>query len=202
MSLSLLINYYVFVASRSHIPEWRPKNKFWNEWLSLFGAGVTLVVQILISWFSSFLNWILFFAIYSISYFKSSKQNWGSVMQAQAFYQTYTHALRTQRIKNNPKLFKINLLTVVKEDEKFELQCLPFIKTLLGKESFCIISQVMDHHKGLDFALKRRGNLETYYANEHGIFFFETILAKSPRESLIKQMLTCGVGAFRPNTVY
>ncbi|EAY20914.1 Amino acid permease family protein [Trichomonas vaginalis G3] len=201
LSLSLIINYCVFTASRSHIPGWRPKNKMWSPWLSLFGSIVTLILQILISWASSIINWILLAAIYSISYFKGSTQNWGSVMQAQAWYKTYTDALSTQRINDNPKLFRINLLTIVKEDEKFETQILPFIKTLLHHEAFCIISQCMDDHKGLDLAVERRKNLEVYYANQHNIFF-ETVLATGPRNALMKQMLLSGVGAFRPNTVF
>lgn len=201
LSLSLIINYCTFIAARSHIPGWRPKSKFWSPWLSLFGSCFTLVLQILISWISSIINWILLAAIYSISYFEGSTQNWGSVIQAQAFYKTYTHALSTQRINDNPKLYRINLLSVVKEEEKFETQSLPFIKALLHNEAFCIISQVMADNKGLDLAVERRLNLETYYANQHNIFF-ETVLAKSPRSALMRQMLLSGVGAFRPNTVF
>lgn len=201
LSLTVLINYCVFVAANSHIPGWRPKSKFWNKWVSLFGSLITLVFQFLISWISSLINWALFLAIYSISYFEGSTQNWGSVMQAQAWYKTYIHALGTQRINECPKLFRINLLSVVKEDEKFELHSLPLIKSLLHNDSFCIISQVMDQSKGLPLAIERRENLEQFYANNHHIFF-ETVLAKDARRALRQQMLLSGVGAFRPNTVF
>ncbi|EAY14829.1 hypothetical protein TVAG_410950 [Trichomonas vaginalis G3] len=155
----------------------------------------------MISWKATIINWIIFVILYAISRWKGSDKNWGSLLQAQAFYKAYRHAMSTQRISLNPKLFRINLLTIVDENEKFEETSLPFIDKVIGGEGFCIVSQMINESHGLNVAIEHRNNLQKYYANSHNVFY-ETIMATSPREALVRQMLTAGVGAFRPNTVF
>lgn len=201
LTLSVVFNWCVWSASRAHIPGWRPKAKYWSPYLSLFGAIITLIMCFMISWLNTIINWIIFGIIYWLSNHYKTDQNWGSLRQAKAFYDAYTHALGTQRISQNPKLFRINLLTVVGENEKFEETTLPFIDIVLNGEGFCIVSQVFNETNGINVALEQRVGLQKYYADAHNIFY-ETVMAANPIDALTRQMLTSGVGAFRPNTVF
>lgn len=155
----------------------------------------------MISWWNTIINWVIFGIIYWISNWKGSDKNWGSLIKAKAFYNAYSHALNTQRIELNPKIFRINLLTVVGESEKIEETSLPFIDIVLGGEGFCIVSQVINESNGLNVALEQRKQMEKFFAEHHNIFY-ETVMASSSIDALTRQMLTLGVGAFRPNTVF
>lgn len=201
LQISLIINFCVYLASKSHIPGWRPKSKFWNPYVSLFGAILTVVIQFMMDWQSSIVNWILWIITYGWSHYKGSKDvNWGSVMQARSFYEAYKHALTTQRITSNPKLFRMNLLTIVDEHEEFEKNSLQFIDTCLGKEGFIIVSKFISVESGLQIAMDQRSQYEKYYAEQHNIFY-ETVIANNAIEALENEMLNGGIGAFRPNTV-
>jgi amino acid transporter len=66
-----LINYAVFAASLGRSPGWRPSFKYYNKWVSLFGALLCIGIMFLIEWWAALLTIVIIGALYKyVSYKK------------------------------------------------------------------------------------------------------------------------------------
>uniref|UniRef100_A0A665T1Z0 Solute carrier family 12 member 1 n=1 Tax=Echeneis naucrates TaxID=173247 RepID=A0A665T1Z0_ECHNA len=59
-----LINFSCFHASYAKSPGWRPGYKYYNMWLSLFGALLCCVVMFVINWWAALLTYAIEFLLY------------------------------------------------------------------------------------------------------------------------------------------
>ena len=66
-----LINYAVFAASLGRSPGWRPSFKYYNKWISLFGALLCIGIMFLIEWWAALVTIVIIAALYKyVSYSK------------------------------------------------------------------------------------------------------------------------------------
>lgn len=66
-----LINYAVFAASLGRSPGWRPSFKFYNQWVSLFGAFLCIGIMFLIEWWAALVTIVVIGSLYKyVSYKK------------------------------------------------------------------------------------------------------------------------------------
>ncbi len=66
-----LINYAVFAASLGRSPGWRPSFKYYNKWISLFGALLCIGIMFLIEWWAALVTIVIIGALYKyVSYKK------------------------------------------------------------------------------------------------------------------------------------
>lgn len=200
LTMTVVFNYCVFLISRSHITGWRPRAKYWSPALSMFGSIITLLLCIMISWKATIINWAIFGTIFFISYRQGSDLNLGSLLQANAFYNAFTHALKMQKILN-PKIHMLNILALTREDEDILETTLPFIENLIGSDSVCIISQVISESKGIGNAIQQRIEKQKIFSVYQNLFY-ETVMANSDLDALPRQLLTSGFGSVRPNSVF
>lgn len=66
-----LINYSCFDASLAKTPGWRPAFKYYNKWVSLFGALLCITVMFLIKWWAALISFIIIAGLHL--YVKQSK---------------------------------------------------------------------------------------------------------------------------------
>jgi amino acid transporter len=66
-----LVNYSCFDASLSKTPGWRPSFKYYNKWVSLFGALLCISVMFLICWWAALITFLIIIAIHI--YIKKAK---------------------------------------------------------------------------------------------------------------------------------
>lgn len=59
-----LINYSCFDASIAKTPGWRPAFKYYNKWISLFGAIICLFVMFVVKWWAALISLVLIAGIY------------------------------------------------------------------------------------------------------------------------------------------
>ena len=65
-----LINYAVFAASLGRSPGWRPSFKYYNKWVSLFGALVCIAIMFLIEWWAALITIIIIGSLYKFVAYK------------------------------------------------------------------------------------------------------------------------------------
>ena len=66
-----LINYAVFAASLGRSPGWRPSFKYYNKWVSLFGALLCIGIMFLIEWWAALVTIVIIGSLYKyVSYSK------------------------------------------------------------------------------------------------------------------------------------
>uniref|UniRef100_T1GUF5 Amino acid permease/ SLC12A domain-containing protein n=1 Tax=Megaselia scalaris TaxID=36166 RepID=T1GUF5_MEGSC len=61
-----LINFCTFHAAFVKPLGWRPTFKYYNAWLSLFGAVICIVIMFLIDWISSIITFVIILALYLV----------------------------------------------------------------------------------------------------------------------------------------
>jgi hypothetical protein len=59
-----LINYSCFDASIAKTPGWRPAFKYYNKWISLFGAIICIFVMFVVKWWAALLSFVVIAGIY------------------------------------------------------------------------------------------------------------------------------------------
>lgn len=59
-----LVNYSCFDASLARAPGWRPAFKYYNKWVSLFGALLCVSIMFLIEWWAALVTFVAIAALH------------------------------------------------------------------------------------------------------------------------------------------
>uniref|UniRef100_S4R6A1 Solute carrier family 12 member 2 n=1 Tax=Petromyzon marinus TaxID=7757 RepID=S4R6A1_PETMA len=76
-----LINFSCFHASLAKSPGWRPAFKYYNMWVSLFGAALCCGVMFVINWWAALVTYVIIFSLYIYVTYQKPDVNWGSSTQ-------------------------------------------------------------------------------------------------------------------------
>jgi solute carrier family 12 (sodium/potassium/chloride transporter), member 2 len=106
------INYCTFHAATVKPLGWRPTFRFYNEWLSLFGAVVCIGIMFLIDWASAIITIAFLFALYLVVVYRKPDVNWGSSTQAQTYKTALASALQLQDVSDHVKNYSPQILVL------------------------------------------------------------------------------------------
>uniref|UniRef100_A0A8C7ZPI1 Solute carrier family 12 member 1 n=1 Tax=Oryzias sinensis TaxID=183150 RepID=A0A8C7ZPI1_9TELE len=107
-----LINFSCFHASYARSPGWRPAYKYYNMWLSLFGALLCCVVMFVINWWAALLTYGIEILLYIYVTVKKPDVNWGSSTQAVTFVSSVSNALSLSGVEDHVKNFRPQILVL------------------------------------------------------------------------------------------
>ncbi|XP_071345189.1 solute carrier family 12 member 1 [Trachinotus anak] len=107
-----LINFSCFHASYAKSPGWRPAYKYYNMWLSLFGALLCCVVMFVINWWAALITYAIEILLYIYVTVKKPEVNWGSSTQAVTFVSAVSNALSLSGVEDHVKNFRPQILTL------------------------------------------------------------------------------------------
>ena len=137
-----LVNYACFDASVSKTPGWRPSFKYYNKWISLFGAILCITIMFLIKWWAALVSFLCILAIYL--YVKQTKPdiNWGSTGEAHIYRRSLEYSLKLMNIKEHVKNYRPNFLVLTGEPAKRPAMA-DFIATISKDTSLMICGNVL-----------------------------------------------------------
>ncbi|CAB1339150.1 unnamed protein product, partial [Coregonus sp. 'balchen'] len=101
-----LINFSCFHASYAKSPGWRPAYRYYNMWLSLFGAVLCCGVMFVINWWAALLTYAIEIFLYIYVTVKKPNVNWGSSTQAVTFVSAVNNALSLTGVEDHIKNFR------------------------------------------------------------------------------------------------
>ena len=107
-----MTNYACFSSSASKAVGWRPSFRYYNKWLSLFGAIICIVVMFLISWSTSIITCIIAFLIYKYLLYINPSANWGAAGEAKKYLNALQAVETLQSEKEHVKTFKPQFLVL------------------------------------------------------------------------------------------
>ncbi|KAG7233647.1 hypothetical protein INR49_006761 [Caranx melampygus] len=107
-----LINFSCFHASWAKSPGWRPAYKYYNMWLSLFGAVICCGVMFVINWWAALLTYAIEILLYIYVTVKKPDVNWGSSTQAVTFVSAVSNALSLSGVEDHVKNFRPQILAL------------------------------------------------------------------------------------------
>lgn len=108
----MLVNFSTFHASLAKPVGWRPTFKYYNMWLSLFGAIVCVAVMCLISLPLAMLTFIAVVTLYLIVSVNSPDVNWGSTTQAQTYKNALLSVLQLNNVDEHVKNYRPQILVL------------------------------------------------------------------------------------------
>jgi len=105
-----LINFSVFHASITKSPGWRPSFKYYNQWVSLFGTLLCVVVMFLMDHITALITFICIICLYICVSVRKPDANWGSSTQAQAFVTALKASQNLSRVSEHVKNYRPKVL--------------------------------------------------------------------------------------------
>ena len=131
-----LINYSCFDATISKTPGWRPSFKYYNKWISLFGAILCMIVMFLIQWWAALVSFFICGSLYVYVKQRKPDVNWGSSTQAHIYRRSLEYSLKLNNIEEHVKNFRPNFLVLSGSPRKRPALCDLCAELTKGKSFF------------------------------------------------------------------
>ncbi|XP_042199013.1 solute carrier family 12 member 1-like isoform X1 [Callorhinchus milii] len=197
-----LINFSCFHASYSKSPGWRPAFKFYNMWVSLFGAVLCCAVMFVINWWAAVITVAIVLFLYIYVTYKKPEVNWGSSAQAMSYVTALQDALSLTGVNDHIKNFRPQCIVLtgspVSRPALLDLT-LSFTKNF----SLCICSQVfMGSQKQtvseINMSMEKYQN---WLAKHKKKAFYAAVAGDNLRDGVKSLLQASGLGRMKPNTL-
>uniref|UniRef100_A0A667WQJ1 Solute carrier family 12 member 10, tandem duplicate 1 n=1 Tax=Myripristis murdjan TaxID=586833 RepID=A0A667WQJ1_9TELE len=107
-----LINFSCFHASITNSPGWRPSFHYYSKWTALFGAVISVVLMLLLTWWAALSTFcIIFFLLGYVAYSKP-KVNWGTSVQAGTYNMALSYSVSLSGVEDHVKNFRPQCLVL------------------------------------------------------------------------------------------
>ncbi|XP_062404842.1 solute carrier family 12 member 1 [Sardina pilchardus] len=197
-----LINFSCFHASYAKSPGWRPAYKFYNMWLSLFGALLCCVVMFVINWWAALLTYFIEIILYVYVTVKKPDVNWGSSTQAVTFVSAVNNALSLSGVDDHVKNFRPQCL-VFTGSPKNRPALLDLAHSFTKIYGLCITCEVFEGSRvetQQEIAESVDSNL-AWIKSKKRKAFYAPVAGSSLREGANTLLQAAGLGRLKPNTV-
>uniref|UniRef100_A0A803T2B7 Solute carrier family 12 member 1 n=1 Tax=Anolis carolinensis TaxID=28377 RepID=A0A803T2B7_ANOCA len=190
-----LINFSCFHASYAKSPGWRPAFRYYNMWISLFGAVLCCAVMFVINWWAALITYAIELFLYIYVTYKKPEVNWGS--SSQALY--YVNAIDSA----------LDLTTVDEHVKNFRPQCLVLTGAPMIRPALLDIAHSFTKNNGLCmccevYTVKMNSGMATKQAwltKNKRKAFYAAVAADSFRDGVKSLLQASGLGRIRPNTL-
>ncbi|RXN16426.1 solute carrier family 12 member 1 [Labeo rohita] len=197
-----LINFSCFHASYAKSPGWRPAYKYYNMWLSLFGAVLCCAVMFVINWWAALLTYGIELFLYIYVTVKKPDVNWGSSTQAVTFINAVNNALTLSGVDEHIKNFRPKCL-VMTGSPRSRPALLDLAHSFTKNYGLCLTCEV--------FVGPRDNNLQDMNAavqqNQQWLHkqkrkaFYTPVASENLQKGAEALMQASGLGRMKPNTV-
>ncbi|KAG5270643.1 hypothetical protein AALO_G00194950 [Alosa alosa] len=197
-----LINFSCFHASYAKSPGWRPAYKYYNMWLSLFGALLCCVVMFVINWWAALLTYFIEIVLYIYVTVKKPDVNWGSSTQAVTFVSAVNNTLALSGVDDHVKNFRPQCL-VFTGSPKNRPALLDLAHSFTKTYGLCITCEVF---KGPRAEMQQEiaecvdSNI-AWIKSKKRKAFYAPVAGNNFREGAKTLLEAAGLGRLKPNTV-
>ncbi|KAM9311069.1 solute carrier family 12 member 1 isoform 1-T1 [Gastrophryne carolinensis] len=197
-----LINFSCFHASYAKSPGWRPAFKYYNMWVSLFGAMLCCGVMFVINWWAALITYCIELFLYIYVTYKKPDVNWGSSTQALHFTNALNSALELNTIDDHVK--------------NFRPQCLVFTGAPMTRPALLDITHSFTKNTGLCIccevftgarkqAVKEMNSgmtkKQAWLTKNKRKAFYAAVAADTFRDGARTLLQAAGLGRMKPNTL-
>ncbi|KAG7333604.1 hypothetical protein KOW79_003739 [Hemibagrus wyckioides] len=197
-----LINFSCFHASYAKSPGWRPAYKYYNMWLSLFGAVLCCAVMFVINWWAALLTYAIEIFLYLYVTVKKPDVNWGSSKQAVTFINAVNNTLILSGVNEHVKNFRPQCL-VFSGAPKTRPALLDLAHSLTKNFGLCITCEVfVGSQTELQQELSDHMEQNQLWLNQQKRkAFYGAVATDSFRDGAKSVLQASGLGRLRPNTL-
>ncbi|XP_069480895.1 solute carrier family 12 member 1 isoform X1 [Ambystoma mexicanum] len=197
-----LINFSCFHASYAKSPGWRPAFKYYNMWVSLFGAMLCCGVMFVINWWAALITYAIELFLYIYVTYKKPDVNWGSSTQALYFVKSLNTALELTAVDNHVKNFRPQCIVLT--GEPMTRPALLDVTHLFTKNmGLCICSEVFvgprkQMVKEMNSGMEKK---QAWLTKNERKAFYAAVAADNFRDGVKSLLQATGLGRLKPNTL-
>uniref|UniRef100_W5N6P4 Solute carrier family 12 member 1 n=1 Tax=Lepisosteus oculatus TaxID=7918 RepID=W5N6P4_LEPOC len=197
-----LINFSCFHASYAKSPGWRPAYKYYNMWVSLFGAVLCCGVMFVINWWAALITYAIELFLYIYVTVKKPEVNWGSSTQAVTFVNALNDALVLAGIDEHVKNFRPQCI-VLTAAPMTRPALLDLAHSFTKNYGLCLTSQVFAGPRKLMVKeINRCMEKNQAWLNKNKRkAFYAAVASDTFREGVRSLLQASGLGRMKPNTL-
>ncbi|XP_016407740.1 solute carrier family 12 member 1-like [Sinocyclocheilus rhinocerous] len=197
-----LINFSCFHASYAKSPGWRPAYKYYNMWLSLFGAVLCCAVMFVINWWAALLTYGIEFFLYIYVTVKKPDVNWGSSTQAVTFINAVNNALILSTVDEHIKNFRPKCL-VMTGSPRTRPALLDLAHSFTKNYGLCLTCEVFvgARDKNLQDMSAAVQQIQQWLNKQKRKAFYTPVTTENLQRGAEALMQASGLGRMKPNTV-
>ncbi|KAK3549037.1 hypothetical protein QTP70_028519 [Hemibagrus guttatus] len=197
-----LINFSCFHASYAKSPGWRPAYKYYNMWLSLFGAVLCCAVMFVINWWAALLTYAIEIILYLYVIVKKPDVNWGSSNQAVTFVNAVNNTLILSGVNEHVKNFRPQCI-VFSGSPKTRPALLDLAHSFTKNFGLCITCEVFvgspaERQQELSDHMEQN---QLWLNQQKRKAFYAAVATDSFRDGAKGLLQSSGLGRLRPNTL-
>uniref|UniRef100_T1IQU6 SLC12A transporter C-terminal domain-containing protein n=1 Tax=Strigamia maritima TaxID=126957 RepID=T1IQU6_STRMM len=110
MAAYCLINFACFHAALAKSPGFRPGFRFWNMWVSLIGALLSMAVMFIMNWQTALGTFFICFFLYLYLIYKKPDVNWGSSQQAITYQSALKAVQELVQVEDHVKNYRSHII--------------------------------------------------------------------------------------------
>ncbi|XP_044520068.1 solute carrier family 12 member 3 isoform X2 [Gracilinanus agilis] len=197
-----LINFSCFHASITNSPGWRPSFHYYNKWVALFGAVISVVIMFLLTWWAALIAIavVIFLLLYVL--YKKPEVNWGSSVQAGSYNLALNYSVGLNEVEEHIKNYRPQCL-VLTGPPNFRPALVDFVGTFTRNLSLMICGHVIiGPRKQRMPELRLISNGHTKWLNKRKIkAFYSDVIAEDLRSGVQILIQAAGLGKMKPNVL-
>ncbi|KFP00007.1 Solute carrier family 12 member 3, partial [Calypte anna] len=195
-----LINFSCFHASITNSPGWRPSFRYYSKWAALFGAAVSVVIMLLLTWWAALIAFGIVIFLLGYVLYKKPDVNWGSSMQASSYNMALNYSVGLSEVDEHIKNYRPQCL-VLTGPPNFRPALVDFVGTFTKNLSLMLCGNVLigpRKQKMPESRLTAHGH--TKWLTKRKIkAFYTDVVAEDLRSGVQMLIQAAGLGKMRPN---
>ncbi|NXK33756.1 S12A1 protein, partial [Piprites chloris] len=197
-----LINFSCFHASYAKSPGWRPAFRYYNMWVSLFGALLCCGVMFVINWWAALITYAIELFLYIYVTYKKPEVNWGSSTQALYFVNALDSALALTTVEDHVKNFRPQCIALTGAP-MVRPALLDITHTFTKNNGLCICCEVFTGPRKLCVKEMNSGmeKKQAWLTKNKRKAFYAAVAADSFRDGVKSLLQASGLGRMKPNTL-
>ncbi|NXD06356.1 S12A1 protein, partial [Nothocercus nigrocapillus] len=197
-----LINFSCFHASYAKSPGWRPAFRYYNMWVSLFGALLCCGVMFVINWWAALITYAIELFLYIYVTYKKPEVNWGSSAQALYYINALDSALALTTVEDHVKNFRPQCI-VLTGAPMIRPALLDITHTFTKNNGLCICCEVYMGPRELCVKEMNSGmaKKQAWLTKNKRKAFYAAVAADSFRDGVKSLLQASGLGRMKPNTL-
>ncbi|XP_009938549.1 solute carrier family 12 member 1 isoform X1 [Opisthocomus hoazin] len=197
-----LINFSCFHASYAKSPGWRPAFRYYNMWVSLFGALLCCGVMFVINWWAALITYAIELFLYIYVTYKKPEVNWGSSTQALYYVNALDSALALTTVEDHVKNFRPQCIALTGAP-MIRPALLDITHTFTKNNGLCICCEVYTGPRKLCVKEMNSGmaKKQAWLTKNKRKAFYAAVAAESFRDGVKSLLQASGLGRMKPNTL-
>uniref|UniRef100_A0A8C2UBB0 Solute carrier family 12 member 1 n=1 Tax=Coturnix japonica TaxID=93934 RepID=A0A8C2UBB0_COTJA len=197
-----LINFSCFHASYAKSPGWRPAFRYYNMWISLFGALLCCGVMFVINWWAALITYVIELFLYIYVTYKKPEVNWGSSTQALCYIKALDSALALTTVEDHVKNFRPQCIALTGAP-MIRPALLDITHTFTKNNGLCICCEVYTGPRKLCVKEMNSGmaKKQAWLTKNKRKAFYAAVAADSFRDGVKSLLQASGLGRMKPNTL-